>query len=591
MSHYIEKVTVSLENLISELARNPSLFLKNPDTDFSRNRKINFKTCVGITMNSGGCTLNKELLDFFDFDVNAPTVSAYTQQRAKILPEAFEYLFHAFTEENAQTKNLYEGYQLLACDGSNLTIAPNLNDPETLWKSNQLGATGNHLHLNALYDVLNRTYIDALVQTASTYQEHRACIQMIERVTLDKVILIADRGYENYNIMSHAIEKGWKFLIRIKDVHSNGIASGLELPQTAVFDMDINLILTRNQTKSKKQAGYKFMPTVQTFDYLPIGSKEDYPISFRIARFKIADDSYETVITNLDRFCFSAEKLKELYHLRWGIETSFRELKYAIAKRLMAILPFKEVKSALTEWLDANIDDKSDLNLIKHYLSDPEALAKVAKAMAKNEAQMEAKKNKIKSAKELIEQGDRKQRESGKDDMELEISPISEKGKLKREQNLDRQLADSMDNFISVARGLSFSSRPSNKEERIFLEQEYDGHCQICLKQIRKYNGEHYFEAINIIKFSKLPERLANSGKYGWNSLCLCPNCAAEYNYCSKKISSLYDQVMQMEVEPGSEETLDIGIEMPEGKARRIRYSPRHFMALKEAFKIFADEK
>lgn len=174
MSHYIEKVTVSLENLISELARNPSLFLKNPDTDFSRNRKINFKTCVGITMNSGGCTLNKELLDFFDFDVNAPTVSAYTQQRAKILPEAFEYLFHAFTEENAQTKNLYEGYQLLACDGSNLTIAPNLNDPETLWKSNQLGATGNHLHLNALYDVLNRTYIDALVQTASTYQEHRA---------------------------------------------------------------------------------------------------------------------------------------------------------------------------------------------------------------------------------------------------------------------------------------------------------------------------------------------------------------------------------------------------------------------------------
>ena len=100
--------------------------------------------------------------------------------------------------------------------------------------------------------------------------------------------------------------------------------------QTAVFDMDINLILTRNQTKSKKQAGYKFMPTVQTFDYLPIGSKEDYPISFRIARFKIADDSYETVITNLDRFCFSAEKLKELYHLRWGIETSFRELKYAI---------------------------------------------------------------------------------------------------------------------------------------------------------------------------------------------------------------------------------------------------------------------
>ena len=95
MNHYIENITVSLENLISDLAENPSLFLKNPDTDFSRSRKIDFKTCIGITMNSGGCTMNKELLDFFDFDVNTPTVSAYTQQRAKVLPEAFEFLFHS----------------------------------------------------------------------------------------------------------------------------------------------------------------------------------------------------------------------------------------------------------------------------------------------------------------------------------------------------------------------------------------------------------------------------------------------------------------------------------------------------------------
>ena len=36
------------------------------------------------------------------------------------------------------------------------------------------------------------------------------------------------------------------------------------------------------------------------------------------------------VITNLDRLEFPVEKLKEIYELRWGIETSFRELKYAI---------------------------------------------------------------------------------------------------------------------------------------------------------------------------------------------------------------------------------------------------------------------
>ena len=59
MSTYIESVTQSLLKQISDLAKNPSLFLKNPDVDFSRNRKINFKTLVGITMNSGGETMSK----------------------------------------------------------------------------------------------------------------------------------------------------------------------------------------------------------------------------------------------------------------------------------------------------------------------------------------------------------------------------------------------------------------------------------------------------------------------------------------------------------------------------------------------------
>ena len=72
------------------------------------------------------------------------------------------------------------------------------------------------------------------------------------------------------------------------------------------------------------------MPTVQTFDYLPLKSKDTYTINFRITRFAIADNSYEMIITNLDQSDFSMNDIKKLYQLRWGIETSFRELKYAI---------------------------------------------------------------------------------------------------------------------------------------------------------------------------------------------------------------------------------------------------------------------
>ena len=263
---------------------------------------------------------------------------------------------------------------------------------------------------------------------------------------------------------------------------------------------------------------------------------------------------------------------------------------YKFAKRLMAMLPFKEVKNGLTEWLDANIKDKNDLDMIKHFLASPDRLKQAAEAAAREAAREEKRKEKARSARELIEQGDREQKEvAGKSD--LEVTPISEKGKKKREEYYDRELAASLDEYTYVAKGLTFARHASNEEERLFLEQEYDGHCQICLKQICKYNGDHYFEAINIMKYSQLPERLQNSSKYGWNSLCLCPNCAAEYNYCSKKISTLYEQVMENDAEAGSDETIDILVEIPQGKARRIHYSPRHFLALKSALKIFADEE
>ena len=61
-------------------------------------------------------------------------------------------------------------------------------------------------------------------------------------------------------------------------------------------------------------------------------SKENpwYEFHCRVVRFKITDDTYECIITNLDRDEFTIDDIKNLYCKRWGIENSFRELKYAI---------------------------------------------------------------------------------------------------------------------------------------------------------------------------------------------------------------------------------------------------------------------
>ena len=331
MSKIIQKITNSLEGLIEELSSNPSLYLRNPNTDFSRDRKIDFKTFVGITFNSGGCTMSKELLDYFDFNTNTPTVSAYCQQRSKVLPDAFEYLFHSFTEANLINPRTYDGYRLIACDGSNLTIPSNKHDYSTLKRSNQsIDSTGNHLHLNAFYDVLNRVYVDTLVQKYCDYNESNACVEMLERSRIQNVILVADRNYEFYNLIAHATNKNWKYVIRIKNSLKGGIASGLVLPDTGAFDKNFSITFSRKNTKQAKEKGYKYLSSSTTFDYLPRKSNDTYTLAFRIARFAISDDTYEMVITNLDKQSFPIAKLKEIYKLRWGIETSFRELKYSM---------------------------------------------------------------------------------------------------------------------------------------------------------------------------------------------------------------------------------------------------------------------
>ena len=108
----------------------------------------------------------------------------------------------------------------------------------------------NLLHLNALYNLLSHTYEDAIVYKAKEAGENKALIEMVDRSDFTtKTIVTADRGYESYNNMAHIQEKGWFYLIRVKDFgkYKTGILHGLDLPDTEEFDEYIDLNLTRNR--------------------------------------------------------------------------------------------------------------------------------------------------------------------------------------------------------------------------------------------------------------------------------------------------------------------------------------------------------
>ncbi len=334
MNDYPNYVKMKLDTTISKLNETRWLFTKNPQRDFTRERKLPFNDVIRLLLSAGGNSLNIEMMKYFSFNTSTPTPSAFIQQRDKILPEAFEMLFKLFTETVVDSQ-MFRGYRLFAADGSDISIAHNPKDSST-YISNGPNAKGvNQVHLNVIYDLLNRVYLDAHVEFGKDGKggERRSLIRMVNRIpTPEKAIIIADRGYENYNVFEHIAEKGMHYVIRVKDLTSNGIASGLNLPNKNSFDLDFDFLMTRRQTKEVKSKPelYKFLPANVHFDFLPTDSKEVFPFSFRIVRFPISESTCELIITNLDRSEFSSDLIKELYHMRWGVETSFRELKYAI---------------------------------------------------------------------------------------------------------------------------------------------------------------------------------------------------------------------------------------------------------------------
>ncbi|WZL74833.1 hypothetical protein QBE52_09140 [Clostridiaceae bacterium 35-E11] len=133
--HFVSDTRNLLFDIISTLDKDPSLFVRRPGKDFTRKRKLDFETFIKFTLGMSGRSMNKEILDFFDFSTKAPSNSAYNQQRSKVLPEAFEFLFHEFTSKLMLNRR-FQGYRLIACDGSNLSIASNPKDTETRVRPN-----------------------------------------------------------------------------------------------------------------------------------------------------------------------------------------------------------------------------------------------------------------------------------------------------------------------------------------------------------------------------------------------------------------------------------------------------------------------
>lgn len=334
MSH--ETIKSFLDTAILDAASHISDFTVHSETELSRSKKLPAKHLISFLINQGSSSTKNELLDYFHFGENTPTNSAFNQQRAKLKPEALQDVFYQFNQ-SAYSSEHFQNYRYLAADGSTFTFfsKPTFAD-DSYYISGGHSAKGFYsMHLNALYDLQHHVYTDALIQPIHEKDEFSAFCSLVDKQTTlpdVKNIYIGDRGYCSYNNMAHVLEQNQFFLLRTKDIFSKGLVQNFNFPDTDSFDIDVTVTVVRSHSKKINNiVGYKrFIGKSVSFDFIEYGSLDTYEMSFRVVRFPISDISYECIVTNLPREEFPGEGIKSLYFYRWGIETSFRKLKYTI---------------------------------------------------------------------------------------------------------------------------------------------------------------------------------------------------------------------------------------------------------------------
>lgn len=316
----IKKKLCNVINRVAETYRKEQSFRKS---------KLSIRDTIQMIIGAEGGSLAKEL-HRAGYDVSA---SALTQRRAQIPANVFRDIFMGFNGECVDSET-FHGFRLLAVDGTAVSIPRNPKSDSFVVHS---GAPNgyNQLHLTPLYDILNKVYLEAVIQPEPQKDEIGALIELVRRNKFkEKTLIIGDRGYESYNLLAHLAEKeNMDFLIRIK----NNRSAMREVARLPMLELDtvIRFTVSTTQTKEDKRKKHIFLQ-------VPKNSKEGsktrrgrwdfpspYPMCLRIVRFQLDSGVLETIATSLPN-TFTLEDIRELYHLRWGIESSFRDLKYTM---------------------------------------------------------------------------------------------------------------------------------------------------------------------------------------------------------------------------------------------------------------------
>lgn len=260
-------------------------------------------------------SLSIEIQNFLDFlgrdHISQKfTKSAFVQARKKIKPEVFRHLsltlLNEFYSDNYESIKKWQGYRLLAVDGTRITLpkTKELKEQYTEVK-NQNASSVIQARCSVLFDIENKYVIDGRLAPISRGERELAIMHLEHCKEGD--LIIYDRGYPGYNFIHQHIVKELDYLIRVK---VNFSQSTLDFARSNKKSQIVEIYPGKNTKISDKP--YKI----------------NTPIKVRLVRVELPNNKIEILVTSLlDSKQYPSKTFKTLYAKRWGVETFYDELK------------------------------------------------------------------------------------------------------------------------------------------------------------------------------------------------------------------------------------------------------------------------
>lgn len=275
---------------------------------FVRNRILSMYQVVMFLLHSKPTAMHQNISQIMDLEpVHFPNVTKQAVSRARrgIMPSLFKELFDVSVDIFSRSdvpRKLWRGKKsVYAFDGSKIQIP---NSPSNFEKFGEMFASDNPEKrwamalISVIYDVMNDFIYHGLI-LPYLFSERAAALEHCKALEplgiLKNAVLLFDRGYYSANMFRYLSENGYSCVMRIKDA--------------------INL--AKNCTGD----------TIKYLELKDADSGMTVRIRVRVLAIDLGNGITEYLATNLFDEEYTVADFKELYFLRWSLESKYYELK------------------------------------------------------------------------------------------------------------------------------------------------------------------------------------------------------------------------------------------------------------------------